>query len=165
MTEWFYSYLGSKPILNWMTSNNALANTGGMRQPVHKDNGYIHPQFPFYFIANIPLVDFSVANGSTEFWLGSHAHTDENDQRVAENDADRDAYPNSGPTDPIPPVKLDVLEARRQIRPPIQPICNKGDIMIRDLRTWHAGMPNTSDEHRIMLALGYMVCVPIPGPI
>lgn len=28
--------------------------------------------------------------------------------------------------------------------------------MIRDIRTWHAGMPNESDEHRIMLGLGYM---------
>lgn len=27
--------------------------------------------------------------------------------------------------------------------------------MIRDLRTWHAGMPNNSDDHRIMLGLGY----------
>lgn len=27
--------------------------------------------------------------------------------------------------------------------------------MLRDLRTWHAGMPNESDEYRIMLAVGY----------
>jgi hypothetical protein len=30
--------------------------------------------------------------------------------------------------------------------------------MLRDLRTWHAGMPNESDNYRIMLALGYQVC-------
>jgi hypothetical protein len=29
--------------------------------------------------------------------------------------------------------------------------------MLRDLRTWHAGMPNESEEYRIMLALGYQV--------
>lgn len=29
--------------------------------------------------------------------------------------------------------------------------------MLRDLRTWHAGMPNESDHYRIMLALGYQV--------
>jgi len=27
--------------------------------------------------------------------------------------------------------------------------------MLRDLRTWHAGMPNESEDYRIMLALGY----------
>jgi ectoine hydroxylase-related dioxygenase (phytanoyl-CoA dioxygenase family) len=50
-----------------------------------------------------------------------------------------------------------VVEARRQVRPPIQPSCEKGDIMLRDLRTWHAGMPNESEDYRIMLALGYQV--------
>lgn len=29
--------------------------------------------------------------------------------------------------------------------------------MIRDLRLWHAGMPNETDSHRIMLGLGYQV--------
>src|ERR1700761_4766675 len=85
-------YLGDKPICNWITSNNALAKTGGMRQPVHKDNTYPHPQFPYYFIANIPLCDFTIANGSTEFWLGSHAHTSETDQVHAEK-KDLEAYP------------------------------------------------------------------------
>lgn len=33
--------------------------------------------------------------------------------------------------------------------------------MLRDLRTWHAGMPNESEDYRIMLALGYKVCLPI----
>jgi len=27
--------------------------------------------------------------------------------------------------------------------------------MIRDLRLWHAGMPNGTDTHRIMIGLGY----------
>jgi len=27
--------------------------------------------------------------------------------------------------------------------------------MLRDLKTWHAGMPNESDDYRIMLAIGY----------
>lgn len=28
-----------------------------------------------------------------------------------------------------------------------------GSLIIRDLRLWHAGMPNTTDEIRIMLAM------------
>lgn len=58
-------YLGSKPIINFVTGNNALTGTGGMRQPVHKDITFHHPECPFYFIVNIFLCDFSVANGAT----------------------------------------------------------------------------------------------------
>jgi hypothetical protein len=54
-------------------------------------------------------------------------------------------------------VLPDVVKSRRKIRPPIQPVCGKGDVMLRDLRTWHAGMPNESDDYRIMIALGYKV--------
>jgi len=57
--------------------------------------------------------------------------------------------------DPNTFVLPEVVEARRKVRPPVQPVCDKGDIMLRDLRTWHAGMPNESDDYRIMLALGY----------
>ena len=61
------------------------------------------------------------------------------------------------PGDPSCNVKPEVVEQRRKIRPPIQPHASKGDMMIRDLRTWHAGMPNESAEDRIMIAIGYQV--------
>ena len=54
-------------------------------------------------------------------------------------------------------VLPELVEKRRQIRPPLQPVCEKGDVMLRDVRTWHAGMPNESDNYRVMLALGYQV--------
>ncbi|KAB8291530.1 hypothetical protein EYC80_006332 [Monilinia laxa] len=34
-------------------------------------------------------------------------------------------------------------------------VFKKGDVMLRDLRTWHAGMPNEGEDYRIMTALGY----------
>lgn len=37
-------YLGAKPIWNFLTGNNALPHTEGMRQPVHKDITFFHPQ-------------------------------------------------------------------------------------------------------------------------
>lgn len=77
------SYLGGKPIWNFLTANNALPRTNGLRQPVHKDITFYHPQCPFFVIANIPLCDFSPVNGSTEFWLGSHSHTTGHDQVIA----------------------------------------------------------------------------------
>ncbi|KAJ1330872.1 kanamycin B dioxygenase [Microdochium nivale] len=151
------AYLGHRPIWNWMTANNALANTGGKRQPPHKDSTFDHPLYPYYFIANIPLCDFNVENGATEFWLGSHAHTTQSEQKIAETEEDIAPYPGLaeiGGT--IPPISDDAKDERHKIRPPIQPACDRGDVMIRDLRLWHAGMPNHSDAHRVMLALGYM---------
>lgn len=113
---------------------------------------------PFYVIANIPLCDFSKTNGSTEFWLGSHAHTTGHDQVLATPESTlTNARLRVG--EPTCNVLQDVFEQRRAIRPPIQPVCQKGDIMLRDLRTWHAGMPNESDEYRIMIALGYQVSI------
>lgn len=125
-----------------------------MRQPVHKDCAFVHPMFPYYFIANIPLCDFSEANGATEFWLGSHAHTSWRDNDVLTDMADR---PGSFAriNEPVPNVSAAARQARRLVRPPLQPPLRRGDVVIRDLRTWHAGMPNGSDRHRIMVGLGY----------
>jgi ectoine hydroxylase-related dioxygenase (phytanoyl-CoA dioxygenase family) len=114
-------------------------------------------QCPFYVIANIPLCPFNPSTGSTEFWLGSHAHTSGADQFPATAE-DKLAKPTLRVGEPNCFVLPEVVEERRKIRPPIQPTCDKGDIMLRDLRTWHAGMPNDSDHYRIMLALGYQVC-------
>ncbi|KAH8821309.1 phytanoyl-dioxygenase family protein [Xylogone sp. PMI_703] len=147
-------YLGSKPIWNFLTGNNALPKTSGLRQPVHKDIIFYHPRCPFFVIANIPLCSFTPATGSTEFWLGSHAHTSGHDQIIAtETDTLTNGRLRVG--EPICNVRPEVVEERRKIRPPVQPVCGKGDVMLRDLRTWHAGMPNESDGYRIMLALGY----------
>ncbi|KAK2051213.1 phytanoyl-dioxygenase family protein [Colletotrichum caudatum] len=150
------AYLGKRPVFCWLTANTALAGTGGLRQPVHKDSEYDHPLYPYYFIANIPLCDFTVENGSTEFWLGSHAHTTVHDQELCQTEEDIKRYSFATIGEPVPPVHQEAKEARMKVRPPIQPACSRGDIMIRDLRLWHAGMPNGSDAHRIMLALGYM---------
>ncbi len=136
------AFLGARPRWNFITGNNALAGTQGIRQPVHKDISWRnHPTAPFYVIANVLLADFSPENGSTEFWLGSHKDTTTDDQD-----------PTPGQTCFVLPEKV---EERRSVRPPVQTTAKKGSITLRDLRLWHAGMPNPSDENRMMLALGY----------
>lgn len=50
-------------------------------------------------------------------------------------------------------IKSNILEERRAVRPPSQPVVKKGSIVIRDLRLWHAGMPNTTSDIRVMLAM------------
>lgn len=127
-----------------------------MRQAEHKDSSFDHPRCPYYFIANVPLCDFTIENGATEFWLGSHVNTTVEDQQTAPEDG---PYSNKmyKAGDHIPWIAEKAKLAQRAVRPPIQPEALRGDIMIRDLRTWHAGMPNHSDQHRIMLGLGYQV--------
>ena len=127
-----------------------------MRQPVHKDCAFAHPQYPYYFIANIPLCDFTVESGATEFWLGSNVHASWRDQVIATDESIVGLYGRMN--EPLPRITEQAKEARIKVRPPVQPQALRGDIMIRDLRTWHAGMPNSSAHHRIMLGLGYQVC-------
>lgn len=102
----------------------------------------------------MPLTGFSPDNGSTEFWLGSHAHTTSSDQIPT---TEKEWASGQVPGEFHCNVRPEVYENRRSVRPPIQVVCEQGDILIRDLRTWHAGMPNTSGEDRIMAAIGYQV--------
>ncbi|KAK7899746.1 hypothetical protein LTR67_003491 [Exophiala xenobiotica] len=147
------AYLGHTPIWNWLTSNVALSHTSGLRQPPHKDCAFAHPQYPYYFIANIPLCEFTTDNGATEFWLGSHVQASYREQIIATEPAQVAEYGRLG--EPLPAITEEAKDTRRAVRPPIQPSCSPGDIMIRDLRLWHAGMPNKTQTHRIMIGLGY----------
>jgi len=110
------------------------------RQPVHADLGHLWPGLdaahPAYaLVVNLPLVDMGPENGSTEIWPGSHLETSVDIQ--------------SGEIK----VTHDSLEARRLISPPVQPIVSAGSFLIRDMRLWHAGMPNHSSQPRPMLAM------------
>jgi hypothetical protein len=87
---------------------------------------------------NINLVDVSPENGSTELWLGTPRISEYNDIV-------------SG----VIGIRPERLEERRNIRPPCYPSIKRGSVVLRDIRTWHAGMPNHTDQTRIMLAFGY----------
>lgn len=76
-----------------------------------------------------------------EIWLGTQTATTVSDQLGAHGDR------ASGRIIPS------LLEARRAIRAPCQPVVKKGSVIIRDLRLWHGGKPNLTDEPRVMLAM------------
>lgn len=109
------------------------------RQPVHADTGHLwtnlkvaHPAFQL--VVNIPTVDMSAENGSTEIWPGTHLDTTvsyHEDIKVPE----------------------EILAKRREIMPPIQPNIKRGSVLIRDIRLWHAGMPNRTPNPRPMMAM------------
>ncbi|KAJ4984948.1 phytanoyl-CoA dioxygenase [Stagonosporopsis vannaccii] len=136
--------LGPRPVLRFMSGNTALPPTEDSppaSQPVHNDSDFDHLSIPFALVVNVPLVTMTPENGSTEIWLGTHVNTTIVDQEGAHGER------ASGR------IKKDLLEARRAVRAPSQPIVKKGSIIVRDLRLWHGGKPNYTAEPRVMLAM------------
>jgi ectoine hydroxylase-related dioxygenase (phytanoyl-CoA dioxygenase family) len=111
------------------------------RQPVHSDADFAHPDHPFALVVNIPLVTTTPENGSTEIWLGTH------------NGFGLDAQEGTHGERASGRIREELLRERRKISPPLQPVIKKGSIIVRDLRLWHAGMPNTTQQTRVMLAM------------
>ncbi|KAI6366849.1 hypothetical protein MCOR25_005065 [Pyricularia grisea] len=139
------SILGPRPKWTFCSANSAMPpsspDSPPQRQPVHSDADFDHPHHPFALVVNVPLVTMTPRNGSTELWLGTHHLSNLSAQEGAHGER------ASGR------IKQRLLDARREERGPCQPVVKKGSIVVRDLRLWHAGMPNLSaDEVRVMLA-------------
>jgi ectoine hydroxylase-related dioxygenase (phytanoyl-CoA dioxygenase family) len=134
--------LGPRPVIHYANGNTALKASPEGRQPVHSDCEFAHPAyFPFAHVININLVDTSAQNGGTEFWPGSH-HVSVHEAHVSGSNDNEEQLP----------IRSELLEERRRHSPPIQASTKRGSMIIRDLRLWHAGMPNLSEEPRVMLA-------------
>ncbi|KAF4817933.1 Kanamycin B dioxygenase [Colletotrichum siamense] len=135
--------LGPRPKWTFCSANSAMPPLPGaspQRQPVHSDADFDHPSHPFALVTNIPLVSMTPENGSTELWLGTHtADVSAQEGKHGERASGR--------------IRENLLTERRGVRGPSQPDVKKGSIVLRDLRLWHAGMPNMSDEVRVMLAM------------
>ncbi len=107
----------------------------GMQQ-VHRDFDHLFPGHPVALpivqvIVNIPLIDFTIENGATEVWPGSHLIVDENSEHAA------------------------AIEDRAAELPSVRTTVPAGSIILRDMRTWHRGMPNRTNDIRTMLAMIY----------
>ncbi|KAF2720946.1 phytanoyl-CoA dioxygenase [Polychaeton citri CBS 116435] len=135
--------LGPKPLWTFCSGNTAIRGAEPQRQPVHSDADFSHPNHPFALVVNVPLITFTPENGSTEVWLGTH--TPEFSGLHAQEGMHGDRASGR--------IREHLLEKRKQARPPSQPIIEKGSVVIRDLRLWHAGMPNHTDDIRVMLAM------------
>ncbi|KIW19860.1 hypothetical protein PV08_00435 [Exophiala spinifera] len=127
--------MGPNPVLRYHKANTNFP--GESRQPVHSDVHYEHPRACFSLAVNIVLIDCSPENGSTECWPGTHTTTKFSDQNGMKG------------------IHQHLLDERVGTHgPPIQPTVKKGGVIIRDMRLWHAGMPNrTADQVRVMLNL------------
>jgi hypothetical protein len=125
-------------------SGNTTLPGQGARQPVHTDEGQLWPDLevatpPYALVVNVMPMDISPHNASTEIWPGTHLDTSN--------------YYQLGDLK----IPAERLEARRQVVPPFQPTAPAGTVIIRDMRLWHAGMPNYSDTPRPMIAMIHYV--------
>ena len=110
---------------------------GSVRQRLHMDGRHsTKPDEPVApttsMVVNIPLGPADEGNGAIELWPGSH--------RVG-------VYENHNG---VPPR---MEEERRTARGPANPRTQPGDVLLRDVRLWHRGVPNPSDRPRHMIAL------------
>jgi ectoine hydroxylase-related dioxygenase (phytanoyl-CoA dioxygenase family) len=130
--------IGPRPILCWASSNVAIKSSADARQAVHSDAYADLRNFPFCIEMNIYLQDTAAENGSTELWPGTHVFTE------------NEHLPHGRGF-----IKKTSFNKRARTCPPIQPTISAGSILMRDLRLWHAGMPNTTDVPRIIVAFLY----------
>ena len=105
---------------------------GSQTQDVHRDALPLFPELasetpPYQLAVNVPLVDVSRANGPTEIARGTqNAPKDAGLARIQQGT-----------------VALEAVEMR------------VGDVMLRDVRALHRGTPNTTNQPRPMVVIGY----------
>lgn len=142
--------LGPRPKWTFCSANSAMppplpqGTPTPTRQPVHSDADFAHPAHPFALVVNVPLVTMTARNGSTEVWPGTHDRLG-----VAAQEGEHGERASGR-------IREECLAAERERQGgggPVQPIVKKGSVVVRDLRLWHAGMPNMGDEVRVMLAM------------
>lgn len=127
--------LGEKVLRTEYWIKSRLAD-GGHEQEVHRDRKHLFPELPFALppwaiSVNIALTDFTLENGATELWPGSHLIVDATLEERLET-----SQRSAG------------LPTKRLAMP-------AGSIALRDSRLWHRGMPNRTGEIRVMLDLSY----------
>ncbi len=118
---------------------NALytANTncpGSIKQPLHRDGNLLWPGHDFAhptsaIVVNICTLDVAEENGAVELWPGTQLH-------------------------PFPKklIGRGLERTQRQVAPPVRGCTAKGSLLLRDVRLWHRGVPNRSDQIRHMIA-------------
>ncbi len=112
---------------------------GSVTQHLHMD-GVHHtgPEEPVAttssMVVNIPPGPMHEGNGAIELWPGSH--------RVGVYDERRR-------------ITAEMQARQRACRSPLQACAEPGDILLRDVRLWHRGVPNPSTRPRHMIALIY----------
>ncbi len=109
---------------------------GSGLQPVHRDQQPLWPGWEgdhptTTIVVNISPLTVRADNGSTEIWPGSHKVPGELTETMIAEQSERKA--------------------------PLRVEAKKGSLVFRDIRLWHRGVPNESDELRHMIALVHQI--------
>ena len=129
--------LGEHAFLSFYNGNTNCP--GSELQHVHLDGSHLWPHWEIAtptcsLVINVPPADCTLDNGAIELWPGTHRVSGRYDGGVKDS----------------------LLEERRKDTPPVQVTTQKGDLLIRDVRLWHRGVPNESNEARQMIAMVYV---------
>ncbi|WP_246258142.1 phytanoyl-CoA dioxygenase family protein, partial [Pararobbsia alpina] len=120
---------GDDPVMCQLATDTPL--NGSTYQDVHRDTPPLFDDLPetpsFQLAVNFPLCDVTLENGPFETTLGTH--------RLRPEEAMK-AWSENRAILHVVPMEL-------------------GDVMIRDVRALHRGTPNTTDEPRPMVVIGY----------
>ena len=119
---------------SFIHTNTACPGSG--YQPIHRDTptlfGIHNAPTPIvHAVVNIPLIPFTLENGATEVWPGTHWIVDDCEADGAQ------------------------LEDRAHFFPSQRTVLPVGALVVRDLRMWHRGVPNPGTELRTMMAIVY----------
>ena len=129
--------LGPRPYNNLYSTD--VNCPGSAAQRLHVDAAQLWPALSqahpaASLMINIPLVETTDRNGSTELWPGTHTDT-RTDVFIADAAA----------------------EGRRAVTPPLRANVPAGSVIVRDARLWHRGMPNTSPAVRTVVTMMHHV--------
>lgn len=131
--------LGESPTLTFYNGNTNCPRSG--TQHLHMDSAH-RTQDPdpveqtWSIVVNIPPGPMDTSNGAIELWPGSHLVRTPDGSRA---------------------ISSEQMAQRKKSYPPIQPCTEPGDVLIRDIRLWHRGVPNRSNRPRHMIALVLVV--------
>ena len=130
--------LGPNPTLTFYNGNTNYPRS--TTQHLHMDSAHrnAHPspvEPTFSVVVNIPPGPMNSSNGAIELWPGTHLVRTVDGKRA---------------------VNSDQMAERREGHPPVQPTTKTGDVLIRDIRLWHRGVPNRSKRPRHMIALVFV---------
>ena len=129
--------IGVSPALTFYNGNTNYP--GSTTQRLHMDTKHRsspgEPARPTHdLVVNIPPSAMHSGNGAIELWPGTH--------HLAYFSKDNRIDPATE------------AEERRR-RAPVQASLQPGDVLIRDMRLWHRGVPNEASRPRHMVALVY----------
>jgi len=129
--------MGPEPSCGMYSSNVTMPGRGDQQLHVDMAPRKVEENFDYptrEMVVNIPVIDFTIQNGATEIWAGSHKMPRKIGDFWVNEDQQKEMRGKS---------RVDRAVAAR------------GSAIIRDMRIWHRGIHNATPDVRPMIS---MIC-------